>query len=116
MHPSWSHRLIALALFAVLAIFIAPVAVHASGPGDSPLPQVENQVCLACHSNRDLSVKLPSGETLPLYVDVNAFNQSIHGKQGQRCTACHTNISGYPHPALAAADVRDFTLQTYTLC
>ena len=117
MHPTWSHRLIAISLFAVLAIFGAPAAARASGPGDSPLPaQVENQVCLACHSNKDLSVKLPSGESLSLYVDVSAFNQSVHGKQGQRCTACHTNISGYPHPPLAAQDIRDFSLQTYTLC
>ncbi len=117
MHLSGSHRLIALALLALSAILVTPAAAHAGGPGDSPQPaQVENQVCLSCHSNRDLSVKLPSGETLPLYIDVNAFNQSVHGKQGQRCTACHTNISGYPHPALAAQNARDFTLQMYTLC
>ncbi len=115
MSRSWSIRLIALALIALTAILTAPAA-RASGPSAAPPPQVENQVCLSCHSNPNLSIKLPSGETLSLYVDATAFNQSVHGQQGQRCTACHTNITGYPHPPLAATDARDFSLQMYTLC
>ena len=59
---------------------------------------------------------MPSGETLKLYTNADLFNQSVHGKQAQRCTACHTNISGYPHPPIAARDVRDFSIQMYTLC
>jgi len=103
-------------LVAVLAIFGAPIA-RADGPVTAPNPvQVENKVCLACHANRELSMKLPSGETLGLYTDDAQFNASVHGKQGQRCTACHTNISGYPHPATTARDVRDFSLQMYTIC
>jgi predicted CXXCH cytochrome family protein len=110
MHLTWKS-LIATLFFAALVAITLPVA-----RADAPPAQVENQVCLACHSNRDLTVKLPSGETLSLYTDANAFNQSVHGKQGQRCTACHTNISGFPHPPIAARDARDFSLQMYTLC
>ncbi len=102
---------------AMLATVFFTANVNAGGPNDAPPPaQAENQLCLSCHSNKDLSVKLPSGEMLSLYTDVDAFNKSVHGKQGQRCTACHTNISGYPHPPIAAKDVRDFSLQMYTLC
>ncbi len=116
MHLTRSGRLIVLALFALLVVLVVPAA-YAGSPGDAPPPaQVENQACLACHSNPQLSVKLPSGETLSLYTDANAFNASVHGKQGQRCTACHSNISGYPHPPMAAQDARDFSLQMYTLC
>lgn len=115
MQRRWLGYSLGLWLFGLATAFSAPTA-HASGPGNAPSPQVENQVCLNCHANRDLSVKLPSGETLSLYVDATAFNQSVHGKQGQRCTACHTNITGDPHPPLAATDARDFTLQMYTLC
>ncbi len=116
MQQRWSWRLIAVAMVAALAMFIVPTA-FAGGPGDAPQPaQVENQVCLSCHSNQSLSIKLPSGETLSLYTNEAQFNASVHGKQGQRCTACHTNISGYPHPPLAAKDVRDVSLQMYTLC
>ena len=116
MIQRWSWRLIVLVLFTVLAMFAAPAA-FAGGPGDAPQPAVvENQVCLACHSNPTLSVKLPSGETLSLYTDQARFDASVHGKQGQRCTACHSNITGYPHPPIAAKDARDFSLQMYTLC
>ncbi len=113
------HRvigLVAILLFSSLVLFSVPTA-FAGGPGDSPSPAaVENQVCLACHSNRDLTLKLPSGETVSLYQDEAAFNASVHGQQGQKCTACHTNITGYPHPPIAAKDARDFSLQMYTLC
>lgn len=116
MHQRWSWRPTAFFLFAALALFAVPAA-HADGPGDAPQPaQAENQVCLSCHSNPNLSVKLPSGETLSLFTDETRFNASVHGKQGQRCTACHSNISGYPHPAIAAKDARDFSLQMYTVC
>ncbi len=116
MHPRWFGRLIAGLIVFLIAIAVAPAA-RASGPGDAPQPaQVENQVCLACHQNPDLTLKLQSGETISLYQDPAAFNDSVHGKQGQRCTACHTNISGYPHPPMLAKDSRDFSLQMYTIC
>ncbi len=111
-----SWRLLAGVLFVALAMFVVPTA-FAGAPGDAPQPaQVENQVCLACHANPQLSVKLANGDNLSLFVDQAHFNASVHGKQGQRCTACHTNITGYPHPPLAATDSRDFSLQMYTLC
>jgi len=116
MRLTKSHSVLALALAAILTVVFVPVA-FAGGPGEAPPDaQVENQVCLSCHSNPDLSVKLPSGEILKLYTNIDLFNQSVHGKQGQRCTACHSNISGYPHPPIAAKDARDFSIQMYTLC
>ena len=116
MHLIRSRAWIALVLAAALTLVVVSTA-FAGGPGEAPQSaEVENQVCLSCHSNPDLSVKLPSGETLKLYMNSDLFNQSVHGKQGQRCTACHTNISGYPHPPIAAKDVRDFSIQMYTLC
>lgn len=116
MHQRWLTLSIVLLLLVAAAAFFAPTA-RAGGPGDAAPPaQVENQVCLTCHANANLSVKLPSGETLSLFTDAVRFNASVHGKQGQCCTACHSNISGYPHPPIAAKDVRDFSLQMYTLC
>ncbi|MCL4394448.1 MAG: cytochrome c3 family protein, partial [Chloroflexi bacterium] len=117
MHPAWSRRTIVVALsVAAMTLLSAPVA-FASGPQD-PARQtpVDNQACLTCHSNSNLSMKLLSGETLSLYVDASLFDHSVHGQQNMRCTICHTNISGYPHPPLAVQDARAFTLQMYTLC
>ena len=76
----------------------------------------ENAACLSCHSNPDLKTTLPSGEELSLFVDPVVFAASVHGKQAQRCTACHSNITGYPHPPLFARDRRDLTLGLYTAC
>ncbi len=116
MQRRWLALLFTLLLLAVLAIVYAPRA-FAGGPGDAPSPTlVENQVCLACHASKDLYMTLPSGEKLSLYTDEAAFNASVHGKQGQRCTACHTNISSYPHPPTIARDIRDFSLNMYTIC
>ena len=78
--------------------------------------QPDNQVCLGCHSTPGLTTTLPSGEILPLTVDPQVYNASVHGTIGQACVACHTNISGYPHPKLTASDRRDFQLERYTQC
>lgn len=76
----------------------------------------ENAACLSCHGNPDLKTQLPSGEEISLYVDPAVFAASVHGKQGQTCTACHSNISGYPHPPMFARDRRDLTLGLYFAC
>jgi predicted CXXCH cytochrome family protein len=76
----------------------------------------ENAACLSCHGNPDLKTQLPSGEEISLYVDPAVFAASVHGRQGQKCTACHSNISGYPHPPMFARDRRDLTLGLYTTC
>lgn len=78
--------------------------------------QPDNQVCLNCHSNPGLSTTLASGEVLPLTVDAQVYNSSMHGQKGQACVACHTNISGYPHPKITAGDRRSFQLERYTQC
>ncbi|MCI0477577.1 MAG: cytochrome c3 family protein [Anaerolineales bacterium] len=116
MHLRRFHFLIALVYAASLATIFTSFA-YADGPITAPNPaQVENKTCLACHSNRELTMKLPGGETLSVYTDEAQFNASVHGKQGQRCTTCHANITAYPHPAPTARDKRDFSLQMYTVC
>lgn len=76
----------------------------------------ENAACLTCHNNPALKTQLLSGEELPLYVNPDVFNASVHGQQGLNCTACHVNISGYPHPPLFAKDRRDYSMGLYTTC
>lgn len=94
-------------LAATLLLALAATAYAAQG---------DNSTCLGCHSNKDLNIKLASDEVLPLYVDPAVFNSSIHGIKGLTCVACHTNISGYPHPKLTAGDRRSFQLERYTQC
>ncbi|UCC88531.1 MAG: cytochrome c3 family protein [Anaerolineales bacterium] len=84
---------------------------------DKPAQETgDNSACLACHSDPSLKYELPSGELLSLTVDQAVFGDSVHGQQEFACIACHTEISGYPHPAITASDQRDYQIERYTLC
>jgi predicted CXXCH cytochrome family protein len=48
--------------------------------------------CLTCHADKGLQDT--AGHNIS--VDGDSFGQSIHGALG--CNACHSDISGYPHP------------------
>ncbi len=110
MNRPWLWITIALSLLLGL---IAAAPALAGGP---PQQGGDNGPCLACHGQSDLTYKFPSGEVWSLYVEQNVFHNSVHGEQGLACTACHTDISGYPHAPLKAGSVRDFQLQEYQTC
>lgn len=100
-----------LALVAALGI-----ALYFSAPADAQGPTPNNQACLSCHSNPTLVKNLPSGEPLSLFVDENTMLNSVHGQNKVACTQCHSNITGFPHPAFVVADRRDVTLRLYPQC
>ena len=75
-----------------------------------------NSFCLACHSIPGRETKLANGETLSLHIDPDIYNASVHGQQQLPCTTCHSDITGYPHPPLAASDRRDYQLDRYPVC
>jgi predicted CXXCH cytochrome family protein len=52
--------------------------------------------CLACHG--DPTMQDASGRSIGVSAD--KFHASIHGSL--KCTDCHANVKGYPHPANAA--------------
>ena len=80
---------------------------------DQPDP---NGVCLFCHETPDTSLQLISGESLDLFVNGDMYAASVHGVQGTTCVQCHTTITGYPHPAVEAATLREFTVQQNQGC
>jgi len=84
--------------------------------GGASAAQGDNSTCLGCHSSPGLSVKLASGEVLPLTLNAKTYMNSVHGVKGLTCVSCHTNIVGYPHPKLTAGDRRSFQLERYTQC
>ena len=83
---------------------------------DASAAQGDNSTCLGCHSSPGLNIKLPNGDVLPLTMDPTIYNASVHGAAGLQCTACHTNITGYPHPKVTAKDRRDFQMERYQQC
>jgi predicted CXXCH cytochrome family protein len=93
-----------------------PSAPQPAPPASASAQGISNATCLACHSTPGLTMTLPSGEQLYLTVDANTYNNSVHGKLGYACVQCHTDITGYPHPKVAAQTIREFTLEKYTAC
>jgi hypothetical protein len=81
-----------------------------------PEPGVANETCLGCHGAPDQTITLPSGEVLYLTVNEEEFNNSVHGSKGYACVQCHTDITGYPHPALQAKTLREMTVSMYRAC
>jgi len=53
--------------------------------------------CLMCHGDEELAAADSAGQPHSLYVEADTFHASIHGPLG--CQACHTDITGYPHPS-----------------
>ncbi len=82
-------------------------------PG-TPGSESEDAGCIGCHTTRGLSTKLASSEVLPLTVDVEMLRSSVHS--GLTCTACHSNIQGFPHPPKTAGDYREFQLESSERC
>jgi predicted CXXCH cytochrome family protein len=105
--------LLATGLALLLVLLFAAGAAADSGIADGAA-QGDNSSCIGCHRNPGLTTTLASGEVLPLTVDPAVYSSSVHGSL--TCTACHTNISGYPHPTLTAGDRRSFQLERYTQC
>lgn len=78
--------------------------------------QETEQYCLSCHSNPELSLTLPSGEELSLYIDPGTLKTSLHSPAGIECEACHTEIKTFPHPEISYQDKRDLARAYYQAC
>jgi predicted CXXCH cytochrome family protein len=78
--------------------------------------QETEKYCLSCHGNPDLSLTLPSGEKLSLYVSEDVIGHSVHSPLGIECEACHTSITTYPHQKLTFANKRELSRSYYQAC
>ncbi|UCD63904.1 MAG: hypothetical protein JSW34_00320 [Candidatus Zixiibacteriota bacterium] len=68
--------------------------------------QDDNETCLACHEDPDLTGINSKGVEVSMYVNAAAMNASVHSGMG--CVDCHADLRGieeYPHKErLASAD------------
>jgi predicted CXXCH cytochrome family protein len=80
------------------------------------LPGAESDdiACIGCHMTQGLSTEFDSSEILPLTIDVEALQSSVHS--GLTCTTCHSNIQAFPHPEKVAKDYREFQLENSDRC
>ena len=109
-----ARPLVALALTLAVA-GLAALASTGTARADRPVQQTE-EYCLSCHGNPNLSMTLPEGEVLSLYVSRDTLNNSIHSPLGIECEACHTDIKTYPHPAIDFANRRELSRALYQAC
>jgi len=111
-----SKRMIILA---ILLIMLSISGITVSAQTDFPPPPepiIDNADCLACHSQPDQRVTLPSGEILFITIDEDEYNQSVHGVNGYACVQCHTNHTEYPHQPIEAQTLREYKLEQYKSC
>jgi len=104
-----------LALVAAVSWVGTARAVGRQAPDREGLSQTE-AYCLSCHDDPGLSLTLPSGEELSLYVSAQALQTSIHSPHGIECRACHTGIETYPHPETSYATRRELARSLYLSC
>jgi len=72
--------------------------------------------CLSCHANPELSITLPDGEILPLYISEKMLQMSVHVQVGIECSACHEDIQTYPHPEIEYDSKRSLSRAYYLTC
>lgn len=101
----------ALLLLAVMTMFATPVTAAPRVQGDQPT----DETCLACHQQAGMTAQV-GGQSLSITIDPAKFTASVHGAGNVACVDCHTNITGFPHPAVTASSPRDFSLELYPTC
>lgn len=99
-------------LVALVGLFQTATAAPADPTGIAMSPQ--NIACLTCHSQADFNRPLSSGETLPLTIDADHYDVSVH--RNIDCTDCHTDITSFPHPKLTSQNLRDISTQMSASC
>ncbi len=104
--------LMAAGVFTVLTSLLFVVLPVRAKP---PMQETE-KYCLSCHSDPSLSITLPDGETLSLYIAPDELRHSVHSSVGIECEACHNDISEYPHPKIKYRTKRELSLSYYQTC
>jgi predicted CXXCH cytochrome family protein len=98
-------------------IVCATLLLAGATPALAGEPSQETETyCLSCHANPDLSLTLPSGESLSLHIAPEMVQNSIHSQAGIECEACHTEIKTYPHPKIDYQSARELSRAYYLAC
>ncbi len=80
----------------------------------------EDEYCLACHTQPDMTLTFANGDTKSLTIDPEALRQSVHGEdnpwQPLTCRNCHGDEMTYPHEPLDVGSLREYSLEKYPTC
>lgn len=76
--------------------------------------------CRLCHGDSEQIIDFPSGESLPVVVDMELLAGSAHGDHAGTalaCTDCHQAADyQFPHEPVDSADLRSYELERATTC
>lgn len=93
-----------LSLIAILALLIAAVVaavwVSWSPPVVAAVPPPDS-ACIMCHVGNEAEIVLPSGEVIPVGIDLTVLESSVHGTHAAadvNCTDCHRGRERYLYP------------------
>ncbi len=108
-------------LIVALGLAVFPAAAATPGPGETAassrvLAGPENDACLACHQNPQISVNLPNGDFYNLFVDPQIFTLSVHGEGGITCVQCHVGFEPGMGHDFKAGSAREATLRLNETC
>jgi predicted CXXCH cytochrome family protein len=98
-----------------LAILISLVTFQPYHADESK-PDLDSEGCLTCHNDPSLSITLPNGDVLPLYVTQEMMDQSVHTDLDFNCQTCHSDIEEYPHPEIKYNSHRELAREYYLQC
>jgi predicted CXXCH cytochrome family protein len=97
-------------------------ASHDSLPiaeADTQAP-ADDRACRLCHADTEAVITFPSGETLPVQVDIDTLSDSAHGLHLETplaCTSCHSPADyQFPHTPVEAADLQTYHLERAANC
>ena len=116
----WTGLIVSLSILS--GVWFAPLSTAAQTVSPLPTPPaLVDSGCRGCHSDNTDTLTLPSGETLPLAVDLAALNASPHSAQGDPsapCVSCHINDTAYRYPHLLnpAPDLHAFRANVAQSC
>lgn len=98
-------------LISLIVLMVFPIYVNAA----KGVLSDEAQMCLGCHSNKDVTKTLENKEVLSLFVNGEGFANSIHNATG--CAGCHTDISMENHPQVKKIkSKREYTTDASKVC
>jgi predicted CXXCH cytochrome family protein len=106
--------LLVAVMFVVLLAAQTAWAQEPTPDAASTVAPIPNETCLACHTQHDLQMVLPTGHSLSVTVDPAQLDGSVHGDL--QCQQCHTDIAGYPHGEIAIEDHRDLQVHYSQTC
>jgi predicted CXXCH cytochrome family protein len=94
--------------------------IYVQGIDDEPTFPDPDVACRLCHGDSAEVVTFPSGETLPVGVDLEMLGNSAHGThagEALACTDCHQAADyQFPHTPPEAEDLRGYEIAGSATC